>query len=489
MITRVGFICGACVLAGCQSTTRDFQSPIKHPDAWSQLQDQSGIPGVAIPERWWTAFGDSDLDQLIDLALDENFSLRMSWDRLTQARAIARREGADLSPTLDLNGGVSRSRTQTNAGTNHTTDWDLGLLASYEVDLWGRVRSTRDAALLDAMIAEEDVHAAAISLTAEIASRWYEYAELNERIGVIQKQKINNESVLEIITAQFRAAKIRAEDVLRQRNLVESSEGDLSIAMRQAETLRLELLILLGLSPDAHLPVDRPSLVDLPSLPDMGLPSTLLQQRPDVRSAYRGVQAADRRAAAAIADQYPSISLSASVGTTGSRASDLFDNWVANLAGNIVQPLFDGGRREAEVDRTLAVTSEAINNYGQAVLTALHEVETALVQERQQVLYVESLSRQFDTAQKVVERVRDSYLSGQSEYLNVLDAQTSVQQLEIQLLEARRVLINDRVNLFRALAGDWSMESPEQAKFAEVDDAKNSPDIGAVQEQRSGVHQ
>ncbi len=480
----IGLICVVCALAGCRSATRDFQSPVEAPSGWTVEQD-----GPALPDRWWTALGDPSLDRLIDTALDGNFNLRMAWDRLSQARAIARRDGADVSPTLDLTGGVGRSREENTAGTAYTTDLDLGLFASYEVDLWGRVRSTRDAALLDAMTAEEDVHAAAISLTADIASRWFEYAEQRQRIEVLDRQRRNNEDVLEIITAQFRAGQVHAEDVLRQQNLVESSLGDLAVAQRQSETIRLQLLILLGLSPDAELPVGAASLIDLPPFPALGIPTTLLRQRPDVRSAYRAVQAADRRTAAAIADRYPSISLSASFGTSGNRVGDLFDNWVANLAGNLAQPLLDGGQREAEVDRTLAIASEAINSYGQSVLAALSEVETAMAQERQQVLYVQSINRQFVTAQKVVERVRDSYLGGQSEYLNVLDAQTTVQQLELLRLEAQRILIGYRVDLCRALAGGWGASAPEPALFIEVHDAQNSPNNDAPRDAGPGVSQ
>jgi len=478
MIVRVVLICLTCALAGCRQATRDFQSPVVVPSVWTQARE-----GSVLPDQWWTALGDPSLDRLIDTALEGNFNLRTAWDRLSQARAIARRDGAETSPTLDGTAGVRRSRDQNSATT---TDWSLGLIASYEVDLWGRVRSARDAALLDAMAAEEDVHAAAISLTAEIASRWFEYAEQDQRIEVLERQRRNNQDVLEIITAQFRAGQVRAEDVLRQQNLVESALGDLAIAQRQAETIRLQLLTLLGLSPGAVLPVERAVLIDLPPLPDIGVPATLLQRRPDVRSAYRAVQAADRRTAAAIADRYPSISLSASVSTSANRAGDLFDDWAGNLAGNLVQPLLDGGRREAEVDRTLAAVSEAINSYAQTVLTALSEVETALAQERQQALYVRSTDKQFATAQKVVERVRDSYLGGQSEYLNVLDAQTSVQQLELQRLEARRVLIGYRVDLSRALAGAWALPEPEPARFMEVDDAQSSPDTNAPRETDPG---
>lgn len=484
MMVRLGLLCALCGIAGCQTTTRNFQSPVEVPSSWTQSHD-----GERLPEQWWTALGDSSLDDLVDRALDENFTLRMAWDRLSQANAIARREGADTSPTVDITGGVGRTRTQNGTGTTYATDWDLGLSASYEFDLWGRVRSTQDAALLDAMTAEEDVYTSAISLSADIASRWYEYAEQSQRIKVIKRQNLNNQDVLEIITAQFRAGQNRAEDVLRQQNLVESNLGDLAVAQRQAETIRLQLLILLGLSPDETLPIGLPALIDLPPIPKLGLPAALLHQRPDVRSAYREVQAADRRTAAAIADQYPSISLSASVGTSGNRVSDLFDNWGANLAANLVQPLIDGGRRESEVDRTLAITSESINNYAQVVLNALHEVETALSQERQQLLYVQSLDRQFETAQKVVERVRDSYLSGQSEYLNVLDAQTTVQQLELRQLEARRILINYRVDLSRALAGGWEMSAPEPARIIEVNDLESSTDHVSVLNTDQGVSQ
>tara|TARA_R110002072_G_scaffold300086_1_gene476580 strand:- start:3801 stop:5243 length:1443 start_codon:yes stop_codon:yes gene_type:complete len=474
----IGLLFIASVLVGCHSTPIDFQSPIDVPSEWTDAPN-----GPVLPDQWWTSLDDPSLDQLIETALDGNFSLRMAWDRLSQARAIARRDGAEISPTLDLTGGVSRTRGQ---DSSYTTDWDLGLIASYELDVWGRVRSTRDAALLDAMVAEEDVHAAAISLTADIASRWFEYAEQSQRIEVLERQQRNNREVLEIITAQFRAGQVRAEDVLRQQNLVESSVGDLALAQQQAETIRLQLLVLLGQSPDAALPVEEAVLINLPPLPDIGIPSVMLQQRPDVRSAYRAVQAADRRTAAAIADRYPNVSLSASIGTSANRVSDLFDNWAANLAGNLIQPLLDGGQRQAEVDRTLASTSEAINNYGQTVLTALSEVESALAQERQQMAYVQSIDRQFTIGQQVVERVRDSYLGGQSDYLNVLEAQTSVQQLELQRLEARRVLIGYRVDLSRALAGGWAATAPEPARFVEVDESENSSDDHAARDAASG---
>ncbi len=466
-----------CLLAGCAVTTKDFQPPVQAPAAWSLTSTGTPLPDP-LPEQWWSALADPDLDALVETAINNNFDLRTAWDRLAQAQAIARREGAALEPSLDLRAGAGRTRSRTttattaNSSTRTDLDLDLGLGLSYELDLWGRLRNTRDAAALDALAAQDDVSSSAIILSADLATRWYEYSEQIERIAVLKEQNKRNQDVYDIINTQFRAGQTRAEDVLRQRNLVESNLGQLAIANRRAQTLRLQLLVLIGATPDQPLPIETPALIDLPALPDLGVPATLLQQRPDVRQAYRAVQAADQRAAAAITDRYPSISLSASASTSANRTADLFDNWLANLAANLTAPILDGGRRSAEIERTQAVTSQAINTYAQTILVALQEVETALAQEAQQREYLQSLERQHQTADLVVERIRDNYISGQTEYINVLNAQTTKQTLELQLLEAKRTLITDRIALSRALAGGWSMTPPEQARLEPIEESQ-----------------
>jgi outer membrane protein TolC len=191
----------------------------------------------------------------------------------------------------------------------------------------------------------------------------------------------------------------------------------------------------------------------------------LIHRRPDIVRAYRAIEAADKRVAAAVADQYPRISIAASAETSAVRVSDLFDDWAANLLGNLAGPLFDAGLRKAEVERTRAVVSESINAYGQAVLQAIREVEDAIHQEAYQRQYIDSLVRQLELAGQVYEQTRQRYLSGQLDYLRVLESLISRQTLERNELTARRVLVERHIDLCRSLAGGWEMKPPEMAEL------------------------
>lgn len=445
---------GGGLLGGCRTGARPAEAPISPPDHFSVSGE------AALPAHWWTSFDDPGLGQAIELALRENFDLRSAWDRLEQARAIARSEGADLWPTVDGSGAGGRTYSRTDGEGTYANDFSLGLRMDYELDLWGRLRSARDASVLDAEASEQDLRTAAITLSATVATTWYRLGEQLEQIALIEQQLETNRQVLELLTHQFRQGQTQAADVLRQRQLVEQSEGQLTLAEGVAEVTRHQLNVLLGRPPLEDLGLPEPRLVDAGALPSTGLPSELLQRRPDLISAQRAVEAADRRLASAIADQYPRVSISASVQTGGAQTRDLFDDWIANLAGNLTQPLIDGGRRRAEVDRNKAVVSEAINAYGAAVLTALQEVEDALSQEFSQRRYVDSLNQQLRTVAQVYDRTRDSYLNGQLDYIRVLEALVSQQSLQRDVLTARRELLEARVELCRALAGPWELEAP-----------------------------
>ncbi|MCK5866298.1 MAG: TolC family protein, partial [Marinobacter adhaerens] len=161
-------------------------------------------------------------------------------------------------------------------------------------------------------------------------------------------------------------------------------------------------------------------------------------------------------------DRFPRLSLTAGVDTSGAHTRDLFDNWLATLAANLAAPIIDGGLRKAEVDRTRAVASEALHTYGQTILDALGEVEDALAQEQHQRDFIASLDKQLTLAGQVIERVRDRYLQGTMDYQRVLDALLSQQTLQCSLLTARRDLVQDRIDLCRALGTGWALEQPKQ---------------------------
>ncbi len=433
-----------------------------------EIPDDFSLSGFEpLPDRWWTAFADPQLDEFVEEALAGNLSLRATWDRLAQVEAVARREGAPLVPAVDAKASFARTRTHIDGDTSSISNHGIGVAASYELDLWRRVRSTRDAARLDAEASAHDVTAAAISLSAAVAGTWYELAEAVEQQRVLAQQIETNEQVLELITLRFRQGQAQAADVFRQRQLLEATRGNLELEKARAGTFEHQLSVLLGRAPGGPLVAEGVVLREPPPLPATGLPASLVQSRPDVLSAYAAVQAADMRVAAAIADRLPRISIVAGADTGGTRADDLFDDWIANLAANLVAPVIDGGRRRAEVDRTQAALSEAVNLYGEAVLVSFREVEDALVREERQVAFLASLEKQLEIVQHVIDRTRDSYFKGQLDYLRVLDALTSRQSLERQYVAARRQRIGFRIDLARALAGGWPLAQPEAREIAQ----------------------
>ena len=441
-------------LLSCAPTLPQRSSPLTLPDQFS-------APGTSpLPDRWWLSFDDPQLTQLIDQALTDNLTLLSTWDKLRQARATARKSGSSLSPDLSLSGSASTSRSEQNDITTTTEAFSLGLVASYELDLWGRVRSTSDAAALDAEAQALDLQAAAITLSAEVASTWYQLAEQQQQMRLLREQREVNEKVLQLIDTRVRTGKTGIADLLQQQHLLEASRGEESQLTASITLLEHQLALLLGKTPGHQVSAAAPELISLGPLPQTGLPATLIQRRPDILSTFTDVLAADKRVAAAIANTYPSISLTARLQTSGAQTSDLFNNWLASLLANLTAPLLDGGSRQAEVSRTRAVASEKVHIYGQTILQALVEVEDALVQEQQQYAHIASLQRQVDLAKQSITQISRRYRKGSVDYERVLSALLSYQNLQRSELSARKSLLLNRIDLCRALGGGWQLTEP-----------------------------
>jgi outer membrane protein TolC len=251
--------------------------------------------------------------------------------------------------------------------------------------------------------------------------------------------------------------------------LVESNRGNLVLANANVTLLEHQLAILLGKAPNTPVATNQTTLPSPGPLPDAGLPSELVRTRPDLRQAYYQVMAADRRVAAAVADQFPRIGISASIDTSGEEWRDLFNNWMGTLAANIAAPIFDGGSRRAEVERTRAAVSESLNNYGQSVLNALGEVEDALELERRQRQYIASVDLQLNLSGQTIARLKDRYLFGAVNYIDILQALVSQQTLQRTQLQAQRELLQYRVDLCRALGTGWEMTRPQPATLKEAE--------------------
>jgi NodT family efflux transporter outer membrane factor (OMF) lipoprotein len=440
------------LLSGCSNVPMRSALPLQPPETFSVQGGERSISN-----HWWKDFSDPSLDRLVEQALADNFSLRATWARFRQFEAMARREGAALLPSLNMNGSVTHSDSNEGDGV---TGRQFGFYAAYEVDLWGRVQATTDAAKLDAEASQADLQTAALSLSVTLANTWYQLVEQRAQVKLIESQLALNRQLLKLVDARFRIGQVNASDVYRQRQLVAQTEGEASQAKTQLYTLEHQLAVLLGSSPGMPKLPENSELPRLAPLPSTGLPADLLQRRPDLKAAMLRLQAADARAAAAVAARYPRLDLSAALTTPGV-SGGVFDNWLGNIVAQLSAPLFDGGQRRAEMARTEAVVDESLNEYAQTLLEALSEVEEALVAEAGQRRYLATIDAQLKALDTVATQERQRYFQGDADYLSVLDALRSRQALERQQLSARRALISYRITLVSSLAGGWSMTSKD----------------------------
>lgn len=445
--------CGAAILAGCAATT---PAPVDETALPPVPERFSGGGEQALPDRWWEHFQDPRLDRVVGAGLDGNFSLQAARERLRAARAAARAAGAALQPSLEAS--TSARVTEDDGGTRDEA-YGLGLSAAYELDLWGRLGATADAARLDAEATRAELGTAAITLSAETASTFYQLLHRAGTRALLQEQLETNRQVTELMELRYRNGAASADEVLRQEQLLEQTQSGLVDVAGELELLSHRLAVLTGRPPAKDLLPEDTAAVALPPLPDTGVPAVWLRRRPDLQQAFLQLQAADARLAAAVAEQYPRVSISASVESSASSSSDLFDNWLASLAANLAAPVFDGGRRAAEVDRTEAARAAALRDYGQTVLTAVQEVEDALTAERRDRALLANLETRVERATRIAGLLQDRYLNGTVNYIDVLDALSSQQQLQRELLGARWALAQDRIALARALAGGWEGSS------------------------------
>lgn len=463
----------AALTAGCAPFAPDPRdaTPQSLPSRF-ELYDDWPVDAEPAPDKWWTQFNDQELDALVAEALGGDFSVRQAWAKLRQARAEAVQAGADLSPSLSATGdaGHTRAWSQDKAGKETFTlgeNYELGLSASYELDLWGRLRATAEAGNLDAASSRQDLETAAASVAESVAGAWIELLSTRAQLKLVRSQVKTNKDILRVQELLLLSSQASALDILEQQENLASVQAKLPDLVTAERTLLNQLAILTGQAPGSLEAPRGETLPDLPPAPSAGLPADLLAKRPDVRAAGLSLRAADWEIASARADRLPALTLTGSGAYSGTGYETLFDAWTLNLAAGLVMPILDGGNRAAEVDRVRAVADERLAVYEQTVLTAVQEVEDALATEQGQHDLIEALNAQLDLARKARIEAQRRYLGGVDDsFLPYLSAITAVQSLELSLVQEKTDLLKNRVALYVALGGDWTSELTPQGLTA-----------------------
>lgn len=438
-------------LGSCAYPQLDGNLPLQDSPPFSSAGDQE------VPNRWWEELDNPALASQINLALGGNFTLEAAWERVIQARLLAWQQATNLYP--DLNGVADADGTFVKG--RDLGIFGLGLQYSYEPDLWGRIQASVEAERLRTLSRQADYQTTALTLSAEIAGTWFALVEAHAQYQLIQAQIETNQKGVTLLEARFAGGEANASaDVLRQRQLVDSTREQAVISQVRIEQLEHRLAILTGQPPQDKTYEVGFDLPELPPLPSTGLPADLLQRRPDVRRDYLALLAADRDVASAVSAQFPRLDLTASLTTAAESPENLFREWIASLAGQFVAPLFNAGELRAEVRRTEAIVRQRVAEYGQTVLVAYREVEDALAREkyaRERIVLIES---QIKLAGDALELLREQYFTAVSDYLSVLAATTELQRLQRADLSTRLELVLARIELYRSLSGGFQLEPP-----------------------------
>lgn len=453
-LVLIGLMGAAVLNASCTA----FRPDSSEASAIADLPEAFGSQTEAntpLQDRWWQAFNDAQLDDLVERALQSNLSLKQAAARLEQARSLAAIQGASKRPAITLDAAATATRQEQHGNTTTTERYEVGPTVSYELDLWGRVRASQNAAVLEAEATQADRNTAAMTVSAEVVLTYLQWLSQIESINLLEQQSNNNQKVLELIKIRYRNAQATALDVLQQQEVVAAADALTPAAQANKQQLQHALAILVGAPPRADLKLTAGALPALPPPPEAGVPADLLARRPDVAAAQLRLRKAAWTVSAAQADRLPALRLTASAAYSSDDVAALFDDWFARLAAGLTGPLLDGGRRRAEVERTRAVLNERLAAYRSVLLTAIQEVEDALVLESRQHETLNALDRQLEAAENTYAESMRRYLNGQLSFLTVVTTDLGLQRLNRERVQAQYQLLAYRVGLYRALGGNW----------------------------------
>ncbi len=443
------------LLAGCAlHRPQSVELPVAVPAAFAETDDAfAGLP----VERWWEEFADEGLNGSMRRAFTGNLDLAQARARLEQAEAVLRGSGAAQLPSLDLSGAAGRRRQPGPFGEAVSADsYSLSTAAAFEIDLWRRLASRTAAARLDTEASREEVKSVYLTLSARVADLYFLAVEQRAQLALSDQTIAAFADTLERVERRYREGLVPALDVYQSRQNLAAARARRPVFENSLAAAEHALAVLLGRYPGEERFGAEALPLAAPLFP-AGVPSRLLAARPDIQASLLRLRAGDARIAAAVAERFPALRLTGSYGAGSAELGDLFGsgNIFWNLLLNLTQPLFDGGRRAAEVERTRAVFRESLARYHQTVLSAFREVEDALVANRTTEERIDHLRQRVEASDSALRLALDRYLQGLSDYLPVLTAQGLYFEAESQLLAARRQLLADRISLARALGGSW----------------------------------
>ncbi|MEX2015508.1 MAG: TolC family protein [Candidatus Hydrogenedentales bacterium] len=509
ILACTGLVCAGCALHAVNPQPAPL---FDVPAIYSAIVEEGSARSVA---PWWEVFDDPRLNELDDTALAQNFTLLEGLSRIERAGALLRQARAVRLPQVDFSGGLERSwrrdvgsrdggdtdvlgaatdafdaasglleaiNDPSSAGVvgpgflqedalpdrdTYDTAFNSGVALTWEADLWGRLRAAQAAQSEEMSAFIHEYAALRLMLSAQIAETYFQIIEQQLQFDLLAEQRKLAETLLELLELRFLQGDASAVDLLQQRGQLAEIQSEVPTVLAQLGVLENRLDVLLGSSPDGQprLEALERGLPEKTALPEIGVPLTLLQQRPDLQAQQRRIVAADYDIASAMAERLPQLTLDGSFGFNDD-GGGFFVTGLVSAA--VFQPLLDWGLRKAAVEVADTFFEEALLDFSQTYLLAMEEVESTLWQEKHQRDLIEALAAHEEILFRTVEEARVRYSLGVTDYLPVLTALQNLQDVQRQLLAERRRLVDLRIQLHRAVGGATTAATAPVEQMAET---------------------
>jgi multidrug efflux system outer membrane protein len=465
LLTWLHALIAILILAGCATVGPDYIPP----DTTVSKDWHTPLKGGLIAEgmdlqalsSWWSRLEDPELSDLIERSVKGNLDVKDARARIREARARRGIARADLFPTLDATGSATWSHTSEDTGTGETRDfYAAGFDAGWELDLFGGTQRSVEAANADLDAAQENLYDVLVSLTAEVALNYIEVRIYQKRLAATKANLEIQQETYCLIQSRYQAGLDDELAVHQARSSLESTRSQIPTLRTGLEEAMNRIAVLLGVQPGAlHKQLENyKSVPVVPLKVAVGVPADVLRRRPDVRKAERELAAQTARIGVAIAELYPKFTLIGSIGLEALSLGNLITagSRTFSIGPRITWPIFNAGSIRANIEIQSAIQEQTMIQYESAILSALEDVENALVAYVEEQIRRTSLEEAVDAAKKALDLAQFKYQTGLIDFITVLDAQRSLLTYEDQLVQSTGTITSNLVRLYKALGGGWS---------------------------------
>jgi outer membrane protein, multidrug efflux system len=471
-------------MVGCSVGPDYVRPPVEYPDSTLSEQNLTMEDSVAIAladTTWWELFGDTVLTYLITTAVQENNDIKIAAARVDEFMGLYGVVESDYYPKLDA--GVSGRVGELNAdGVKFRANrFTIDLSAFWEIDIWGKVRRSNEAALADLLASEEVRQGVILTITAQIANAYFDLLSLDSQLDIAKRTVESRAKSLDLFQKRWEKGDIAQLEISQLESEYWYAKSQIPFLEKSIVQLENAISVLLGRNPG---PIPRGQIISNLTLPEIpaSLPSPLLERRPDIMQAEEELISANARIGVVKSLYYPSLSLTGLVGFSTNDMAKLFDpvSFVWTAGGNLLMPLFRAGEISNQVEAAEAVQRQALYNYLKAVQIAFSDAQNALIERKKTEEIYFSDGKRLDALSTYYTLSNLRYTEGATSYLEVLDAERNLFSSELGYVQSRAILLKSVVGIFSSLAGGWldnaALESyqPINPVYEETESEKSS---------------